>query len=292
MKNLVKLILISMLFSFANQSFAQEIGNVFGNMVGDCEVILFSDGQSEGKVDILIEPIALEECVPTGTFPMAFNAFLVKTPEKNILVDTGNGTKLFENLASVDVNPLEIDAILITHMHGDHIGGLLANGEVMFPNAKLYIAQPEHDYWTNGEGGSFDQARTIIDTYKNQLELFETASINEEVKELIPSITAISAPGHTPGHTMYMVSSDDNQMLIWGDITHAMAIQIPYPQVAVAYDVDPKQAIESRKNVMKYVSENNIPVAGMHIPFPAMGKITVQEQIEGADPKYTFEEIK
>jgi len=261
MKSLVKLVLISILFSFANQSFAQ--------------VILLSDGQGEGKVEILIGASAemLDKCVPLGTFPMAFNAFLVKTPEKNILIDTGNGTKLFENLASLNVNPLEIDAILITHMHFDHIGGLLANGEAMFPNAQLYIALPEHDYWTSGEGKGFDLARAVVEAYKDKLNLFETAPLGGEVKELIPSVFAISAHGHTPGHTVYMVSSNDNQMLIWGDLLHAMAIQIPYPQVAVTYDVNPEQAIESRKYIMKYVSENNIPVAGMHIPFPAKGKI-------------------
>ena len=275
MKNLVALVLMSLLISCVNRSVTKETGNIFSSMVGDCEVILLSDGQGEGNVEILIGATAamLEEYVPSGNFPMGFNAFLVKTPEKNILVDTGNGSKLFANLTAINVNPSEIDAILITHMHFDHIGGLLANGEAMFPNAELYIAQSEHDYWTSGEGEGFDLARTVVEAYKDKLSLFETASLGGEVKELIPSVIAISAPGHTPGHIMYMVSSNGNQMLIWGDLAHAMAIQMPYPQVAVTYDINPEQAIKDRKKVMEYVSENNIPVAGMHIPFPAMGKI-------------------
>jgi len=277
-----------MLFSFTNMSFAQKAENVFSHMVGDCEVILLSDGQGQANTEFLIGATAamLEGCVPSGTFPIAVNAFLVKTPGKNILVDTGNGTKLFENLSEVNVNPLEIDAILITHMHGDHIGGLLANGEAMFSNAKLYIAQAEHDYWTSGEGGGFDLARTVINAYKDKLILFEGVSLDDEdIKELIHSVVAISTPGHTPGHTMYMVESGDNQMLIWGDLIHAMVVQVPYPQVAVTYDVDPKQAVKSREKAMEYISKNNIPIAGMHTPFPGMGKI----KSEGTG--YIFEKI-
>ena len=292
MKNLLKIILAGMLFT--NCSFAQETKNVFKHMVGDCEVVLLSDGQSQGKVDILIGTTAsmLEECMPDGTFPNAYNAFLVKTPGKNILIDTGIGAKLFDNLESININPLDIDAILITHMHGDHIGGLLKDGQVTFPNAELYIAQPEYDYWMSDEAaekvpeafrGGFKQARDVIEAYKDKLKLFETSSFDGDVKELMPFIVAVSAPGHTPGHTMYMLSSNDNQMLFWGDVAHAMVIQMPYPEVAVTYDVDPKQAIETRKKTLEYVSKNNIQIAGMHIPFPAMGKI------ECAGNGYVFE---
>ena len=296
MKFLLNLILMSLSFSFTNLSFAQETKNVFKTMVGDCEVTLLSDGQSAGKVDLLIGATAsmLEKCVPSGTFPNAYNAFLVKTPEKNILIDTGTGTKLLDNLASINVNPSDIDVILITHMHGDHIGGLLKNGEAAFPNAELYISQPEYNYWVGGGADTkidesrregFVQARKTVEAYKGRLKLFEPSSLNGNKKELIPYITAIAAYGHTPGHTMYMLSSKNNQMLFWGDLTHAIAIQMPYPKVALTYDVNPKKAIASRKKVLDYVSKNNIQIAGMHIPFPAMGKI----KSEGTG--YLFEKI-
>ena len=286
MKNLLKLVLMSTLFSFAIQSFAQETSNIFSNMIGDCEVILLSDGQSQGKAGILIgaEATMLEEYVPDGTFPNACNAFLVKTPEKNILIDTGTGAKLFENLAAIDVDPSQIDAILITHMHGDHIGGLLNDGQAMFLNADIYLAREEYYYWANNKAA--DLARTVIGAYQEQLKLFDTSSFNGEMNKIIPSVTAIAAHGHTPGHTMYMITSDGQQLLFWGDLTHAMAIQMPYPEVAVTYDVNPEQAVETRIKVLDYIAKQNIPVAGMHIPFPAMGTI----KSEGTG--YVFEKIK
>ncbi|MCL2650695.1 MAG: MBL fold metallo-hydrolase [Candidatus Azobacteroides sp.] len=285
MKFLLKLTLMSTLLSIANQSFAQEEKNIFKYMVGDCEVVLLSDGQSTGNAGILVgtTPSMLEKCIPDGTFPNAYNAFLVKIQGKNILIDTGLGSNLFKNLEAININPSQIDAVLITHMHGDHIGGLLQNGQVMFPNADIYISQQEYNYWTSDEAaekapenrrGGFDQARAVVNAYKDKVKLFETDALNGNVKEIMPSVAAIAAPGHTPGHTMYMISSNDQKMLFWGDLTHAMAIQMPYPDVAVTYDTNPEQAIETRKKVLDYVSKNNISIAGMHLPFPAMGTIT------------------
>ena len=297
MKSLLKVIIACIVFSMANQSFAQqEGGNIFRYMLGDCEVVLLSDGQSTGEAGILIgaTSLMLEECIPDGTFPNAYNAFLVKTPEKNILIDTGTGAKLFDNLESAGVNPLQIDAVLLTHLHGDHFGGLLKNGQVMFPNAEIYLSKAEHDYWTSDvEAGKvseshrrgFDQARNAVEAYENKIKLFEAASLDGELKEIMPFVVAIAAHGHTPGHTMYMISSNGQQLLFWGDLTHAMAIQMPYPEVAVVYDSNAEQAIETRKKVLEYILRHNIPVAGMHLPFPAIGTI------KSAGTGYLFEEI-
>jgi glyoxylase-like metal-dependent hydrolase (beta-lactamase superfamily II) len=269
-----------------NSTFAQEQSeNIFTHKVGKFEVILLSEGQGQGNSDLLIgvTPQMREECILSGTFPIASNVFLVKTPERNILVDAGYATKLFSNLNSLRINPDQIDAVLITHMHGDHIGGLLQNDKVTFPKAKIYISQLEYDFWTDDKSmqqapeerrGGFMNARKMIAAYKDNINLFQPNTLGKDLYELLPGISGIAAYGHTPGHTMYLVESNNDQMLIWGDLTHAMAIQMPYPSVAVTYDSDPKQAVITRENVLDYVSRNNIPVAGMHIPFPAMGIIS------------------
>jgi glyoxylase-like metal-dependent hydrolase (beta-lactamase superfamily II) len=241
--------------------------------VGSFVIYLLSESQGQGNKDILIgaTPEMLREYAPDGTFPNAMNAFLVKTPDRHILIDAGLGGKLFDNLQSLNVKPEQIDIILITHMHGDHTGGLLREGNVMFPQAEIYLPQPEYDYWMSD--GTFKQQQTIIAAYKNRLHLFKPNELNKESAPLLPGFTAYAAYGHTPGHTAFQLESDNEKMFVWGDVTHAMALQMPYPQVAMTYDVNPADAIAARKEVLEYVDKHKIPVAGMHIAFPAMGTI-------------------
>ena len=270
-----------------NFLFAQEQSeNIFIHKVGDFEVILLSEGQGVGNNSILIgaTPQMRNECIPSGTFPNAFNAFLIKTPEQNMLVDAGrHSAKLISNLHLVGITPDQIDAVLITHMHGDHIGGLLQNDEATFPKAKIYISQPEYDFWTDDKSmqqlpeerrGGFTTARKVIAAYKDNINLFQPNTLRRDLYELLPGVSGIAAYGHTSGHTMYLVESNDDQLLIWGDLVHAMDIQMPYPSVAVTFDVDSKQAVITREAVLDFVSRNNMPVAGMHISFPAMGIVS------------------
>lgn len=264
---------------------AQNDMNTYTYKLGEATVTLLSEGQQQGNGSILIgaTPEMTAKYIPDNTFPNASNAFLIRTPDKNILIDTGFGRRLFDNLQSSGVTPEEIDILLITHMHGDHIGGMLRNGEAAFPNAELYLPQPEYDYWTSttemnrlpeNKRGNFLNAQQVITAYKEKLHLFQPVEIGTSATPLLPGIQGIAAYGHTPGHTLYMVESGNDKLLIWADLTHAMAIQMPCPQVAVTYDIDPEKAIASRKKVLKYVAENHIPIAGMHIAFPGIGNIS------------------
>lgn len=264
---------------------AQQNEKVYTYQVGDCEISLLSEDNGSRDTGILIgaTPEMIQQAIPDGTFPNGMNAFLVRMPGKTVLVDTGLGKHLLENLRSLGVAPEEVDVVLITHMHGDHIGGILKEGQVVFPKADVYLPRPEHDYWMSDAAmnkqpenrrGGFVNARKMIEAYQNKLHLFQPAELGEATADLIPGIQGFAAYGHTPGHTIFMLQSKNHKMLIWGDLTHAMAIQMPYPQVAVTYDVDPGLAIEYRKKVLEYVSANQIPVAGMHIAYPAMGTVT------------------
>jgi glyoxylase-like metal-dependent hydrolase (beta-lactamase superfamily II) len=265
---------ISVCLALANVVSAQEDLSVYAHKTGSFELILLAESQGQGNEGILIgaTPEMLREYAPDGTFPNAMNAFLVKTPDKNILIDAGLGRKLFDNLRALNVAPGQIDVILITHMHGDHTGGLLRDGKVMFPQAEIYLPQPEYDYWMSD--AKFKQQQEIIAAYKNKLHLFKPNELNKESVPLLPGFTAYAAYGHTPGHTAFLLESGNEKMFVWGDVTHAMALQMPYPQVAVTYDVNPDDAIAARKQVLEYVSAHKIPIAGMHIAFPAMGTIS------------------
>lgn len=267
---------------------AQELPSVFTYPIGNCTLSLLCESQQKANPGILIgasEEI-LKTYAPEGTFPNAMNAFLLQTPDKNILFDTGMGRKLFDNLATLGVAAEKIDIVVITHMHGDHIGGMLKGDAKAFPNADVYLPQPEYDYWTNPEiiaqtpenrRGGFHNAIRVIETYKDRLHLFVPDRLGEKAQPILPGIQGIAAYGHTPGHTVFLVEAEKQKLLIWGDLTHAMAIQMPHPEVAVTYDVHPEDAIRARREILEYIEKYRIPVAGMHIPFPGMGQIKKAE---------------
>lgn len=238
--------------------------------IGSFNLTVLPEMQNKGNKSILIGATdeMLEKYLPDGTYPTAINAFLLETPDKTILVDAGLGRNLSAHLETCKIKPEDIDIILLTHMHGDHIGGLLTDGKKSFPSATLYVSQPEYDHWVKDT-----KAGAVLDAYKDKLHLFVPNEVGTAGKELLPGVQGIAIYGHTPGHTGYLVQSDGEQLLIWGDTAHAMDIQMPCPQVAVTYDVDPVQATASRQRILKYVADNKIRVAGMHIVYPGIGDI-------------------
>jgi glyoxylase-like metal-dependent hydrolase (beta-lactamase superfamily II) len=272
-------------FSAGRMTAQEEAGDrVITFEVGSIRITTLCESSQDGNSQVLkgATPEMIRTYLSDGKYPAATNAFLLRTADRHILVDAGYGRRLFENLEAQDVTPGQIDVILLTHMHGDHIGGLLRDGQATFPKAALYLSQAEHDFWTDDQAmqqagpdrqGGFVQARKVIAAYKDRLHLFPAAELNGHSRELLPGIRGIAAYGHTPGHTAFLIESEDEELLIWGDLTHAMAIQMPCPEVALVYDSDPGQAVETRKKMLEYVAENKIPVAGMHIPFPAIGNI-------------------
>ena len=286
MKTTVFLLLLLLLSSY--NLAAQEEESPITYEIGSFNITVLPEGGGQGKPDILIgaSQEMLNQCLPEGTYTSAVNAFLIETKDKTILVDAGFGRKLFTNLEICGKSPENIDIILLTHMHGDHIGGLLKDNKKSFPNAMLYIPQPEYDYWMNNEimqnlpenrRGSFTQARKVIEAYKDKLILFVPGELDGTAYEVFPGIRSIAAYGHTLGHTVYLLESDDSRFMIWGDLTHVTPVQMPYPQIAVTYDTDPAKAIESRQRILQYLADNKIDIAGMHVEYPGIGKVEKNE---------------
>jgi Zn-dependent hydrolases, including glyoxylases len=275
------IILVFTILFMGNLLVTAQQKNTFTYKVGDYELILLSEGQNEGSPKILIgaTPEMIKKAMPNGNYPSAVNAFLIKMPDKNILVDTGHGRNLFANLKSVGVAPEDIHTLIITHMHGDHIGGMLKDGKILFPNAKVQIGEVERNYWVSekemnklpeNRRGSFQSAQNVLKAYADKLEIVRLTDIEAKKGD---GVFFIKAYGHTPGHTACLIQSGESKLLIWADLTHVMAIQMQHPEIAVTYDVNPEQAIKSRKQILEFVAKYGIPVAGMHIPYPGIGKI-------------------
>jgi len=235
--------------------------NTFSIKTTPSEVIMISEGQREGGLNIVkgATPEMIEQVAPNSTFPMATNCFLIRTHKgKNILIDTGYGQGLFAGLKNLGITHESIDVILITHLHGDHTGGLLRDGKAAFPNATLMMSVLEAQ-------SANENARKAMGEYK--LETFQPGINSPTV--VYDNVTAMTCYGHTPGHTIYFI---DN-VVIWGDMIHAMAFQMPYPSVGVTYDGNPDLAIASRLGILRYLVANNYLVGGMHVPYPGIGKL-------------------
>jgi glyoxylase-like metal-dependent hydrolase (beta-lactamase superfamily II) len=198
-------------------------------------------------------------------------------------VDAGCGNSmgpmlgdLARNLAALGVQPDAISTVLLTHLHPDHAQGLLDDrGTSAFPNAGIVLHEDELAFWTSDDElarapaqwqGHFTQARAAIAAYRERMRTTRGG-------EVLPGIIAIPEPGHTPGHTGWLVSSEGDALLIWGDIVHLHGVQFARPGAGLTVDVDGPQAIATRQRVMDMAAKDRLRIAGMHIDFPAFGHI-------------------
>jgi glyoxylase-like metal-dependent hydrolase (beta-lactamase superfamily II) len=235
---------------------------------GAFQVYTLVENKGQGRPGILIgaSDAQLNLYFPGGTYPSETNIFLIRGLGKTVLIDTGFGGALFETLRLLKVEPAEVDAILLTHLHGDHTGGLSRDGAALFPNARVYLSRQEYS-------GAQDNTLRLLAPYGNRVETFEPSALNAAGAELLPGIRGIAAFGHTPGHTVYLIENGGERLLIGGDMVHVQGIQFPLPDIAVSYDADASAAIASRREILDYAAQYRIPIGGMHLEYPAIGVV-------------------
>lgn len=201
----------------------------------------------------------------------SINAFFLRREGRDILVDAGNGGTrgvLLATLKDLGTQPEDVDDILLTHLHGDHIGGLLdASGAAVFPNATLHVSALERDYWLARPGQNGDLARKVFSAYAGRVRAFDFGD------SPIPGITALDATGHTPGHAAF----ETEAFIVVGDLLHASSIQVPRPEVPSVYDIDPAKASAMRLCFYLRAAASGKPIAGAHLPWPGIGKIIKDE---------------
>ena len=219
----------------------------------------------------------------------AVNAYLIDWSGRRILIDTGAAHCLgpglggvVDNLRLAGVDPASVQTVLLTHLHPDHVCGLTnREGHPVFPRAEVVIPQREAAHWLDARQAaqapaaareSFQMAQKAVAPYQaaGRLRTFAEGSAP------LPGVRAVSAPGHTPGHTGYLFASQGTQLLVWGDVIHSHAVQFRYPDVSISFDSDARQAIASRRTLLSRAVREKLWVAGAHLPFPGIGHVRIQ----------------
>lgn len=211
-----------------------------------------------GAPDSLYEALGIGE----EGLPASVSTYLMKCGDDLILFDAGLGAQaggqLVSLLDSLGVKPEDVDYLYVSHFHGDHIGGMLNEGNAVFSNAKVYVGKVEYDAWMAMDEDRNAQVRATMEAYKNQLNFFEFGDT------LPGDVLAIDAVGHTPGHTVFQ----KGELLIIADLMHGAALQMEHPEYNANFDMDKEQAAASRARILQYVKDNNLKMAGMHLPEP------------------------
>jgi glyoxylase-like metal-dependent hydrolase (beta-lactamase superfamily II) len=263
--------------------------------VGDLELTQIHDGARTFPLpDSFVKNVSKEDVnkaleslfMPRDQMTITFSPVAVNSGSKLTLIDTGNGPQaqanvpvglLASNLAASGIDAKNVDIVVISHFHGDHIGGLrTADGGLAFPNAEIKVPAAEWAFWMSDENmnkapeaarGGFMNARRVFKDLADKVTKYEGD------KEVAPGVTAIATPGHTPGHTSFVISSGSNKMLVQSDITNHPGLFATNPGWHLVFDMDAAQAEATRRKFFDMAAADKLRVAGYHYPFPAVGNV-------------------
>lgn len=264
-------------------------------MLGDFEITALLDGTLDLPVDQIltnIKPAQVKRALARsylGTpLETSVNAYLINTGEKLVLVDAGSANlfgptlgNLPASLATAGYKPEQVDEIYITHMHGDHVGGLMAGDKLFFPNATVRADKHDADFWLSKENmnkapaemkGFFQGAQASLNPYvkAGKFKPFEGNT------DLVAGIKAVATHGHTPGHSFYVAESKGRKMVFWGDLMHVVAVQFENPGVTIQFDTDSKAAAAQRRKAFADAAKQGYLVGIAHVSFPGIGRLRAQ----------------
>ena len=267
---------------------AGQVTGLYRRNVGSFKVATVHDGMLDASFDDIvgIEPRAWEAAHHAAFRPvpprLSCNTFAIESGGRLMLVDAGCGTttpgagQQVQGLAALGIEPAVADLVLMTHLHRDHAAGLIdASGAAVFPHAELIVHRDDLTFWRDeasldrlrdGQKQDFGIATAVLNAYADRVR-----PVGSE--EVSPGITAIPTPGHTPGHTAWLLDSDGERLLIWGDVVHLPVIQFAHPEASVVYDLDSAAAAVARRKVLDIAAAERWPVAGVHLDFPCFGRV-------------------
>lgn len=262
-----------------------EPGAFVSLSVGDIDVVALLDSKISGPLALFpdAEKPGADTSFGPGPFEIDVNCFAIRTAGKLYLVDTGSGPwrgavagQLVPAMRKAGLDPDEVEAILMTHMHGDHAGGLTTPEGAAFPRAELMLAEEEADFWTDPglPSRAPERMKATIATAQRAFVAYEGRTTPFAWDhEIVPGVTAIGLPGHTPGQTGFRIESGGEHLFIWADIVHAAAVQFPHPDWTIVFDTDGEQAAATRARIFAQCAAERTRVAGMHLAFPGIGHV-------------------
>lgn len=269
----------------------RQVPAIYRLKIGGAEVTALCDGYLDippaafpGADAETVGRLAERAFRPAGPMPTAVNAFAVNVGDRLFLIDAGTGSARGANLGHVvpalraaGLAPENVDAVLMTHLHIDHAGGLVdPAGRAAFPSAELLVPEADADFWldpglpsraTDGMRPSIQYAGAAMTAYAGRVTRFTPGT------SLGSGISSVALSGHTPGHTGFMIGTGADRLFIWADIIHVAAFQFPRPDLSVAFDIDPAGAVATRRRTFDMAATDRLLVAGMHLPFPGVGHV-------------------
>ncbi|HHY3019316.1 TPA: MBL fold metallo-hydrolase [Enterobacter hormaechei subsp. steigerwaltii] len=257
--------------------------------VGDMTVTMLSDGYLDVSFELLsgIDGSRAEDLLQKRGVPAVprinINVYVIQTPERTILIDSGAGGingwggRLQVALAAAGIDPLQIDTLLLTHAHPDHIGGLAGPLQTpVFRNVQqLFVHEKELAFWRDEtiSAGAPDAFKPFFEVARNAFSAYDDKLVPFREEAILPGIQTVPLFGHTPGHTGYLLGDEKESLLIWGDIVHFPHIQVAQPDVTIAFDSDPAAAAAIRSKVLDRAASDNLAVSSMHFNLPTTGKV-------------------
>lgn len=265
--------------------------------VGEVEVTLVSDGAATRPLaDGFVRNAALADVQaalaaafqPTGTLTIPFTVPVLNTGAELVVIDTGNGElgapgsgRFLANLAAAGYAPEQVSRVILSHFHGDHINGLRTKGgEAVFASAEIMVPEPEWAFWMD-ESRMSGAPEAMQQAFANVRRVFgpmadDVARYAGE-RELLPGLTTVPAPGHTPGHSVFVLASGDDSLLLWADTTNKPELFVRNPGWHAVFDMDAAAAEANRRRLLDMAASERMRVAGYHFPFPANGYIARDE---------------
>lgn len=224
-----------------------------------------------------------ESLLPEHRYQPGFSPLIVNTGREVVLFDTGNGANGFvprpaggwlaAGLAPAGFKPEEVDVVVLSHGHPDHVGGLIEDGRPLFPNARYCIGAVEHDFWAPPAKHTGDIEKFAAVYRANTGPVAGRFTFLKPGDDVVPGVRALEAYGHTPGHLTFLIESEGKAIYFWGDCAHHQVASLARPDWHCVFDIDREQGAATRKRVFDQLATDRTPVVGYHMPFPSIGYV-------------------